>query len=931
MTKMATKRIPQTLTDSPVTELMNWLGFSAKKEKTMLPPNFLVEPSQNCLIPDGDKVLPRPGSQIVYQGSAPIVQFGTIGKYTKYKNFAGIEMDVKANRQETAGEQVLVKFNDVYVPITIAVNTALNGTGKIYFSTYNDTDLDLSKNKRISRLCWVNGYSTGGTNPKGRVFSWTGGISDLNTVVANVITLPAGETWRKLGFTENFPNATEIHVTINGVDYFSTSVAELDTDTLTLNANPVAVAGDIVTSSIEVDELVAPMDMLKQNKNYMYYGNEMFRQWWMSNQFGRPSVTRITGSNASQDDLIIDPLTNYTGKGKNVYKFTIVSTDPASPAVSDFNQVFHGTGTPIYFNTAGYNIADGDHTYILKCIYTNIHTAGTYVGTIQPGEPIIGGTSGAYGTLNDDPQADPFNETSVHTISGTFEVGEVITGQFSGATYVPNAIRRASSVIFFKDGIQYPLSVFFSGNAILDRNGVPSATPLPLPDGLAFVPNVQNQFINLDYGDYVELRIRTASADPGSPDEFTWQKNNGTVHGPDDVETSPIAIEDGIVIKWAADMGHSVGDYWLIEVNQIVTRPWANFYYTIDLETQNSVRRPGEGYIYSLPANFWTMDTFEEALYVNTSNGEWGYSSPQLSADLLSEDISFVPLKQVGSSKVLYPYLTGHNRNDMLFIDEGKNLNSMGRLQLLQRVQMKNMSDFVLNKFQKLSFVDGSIIFQDNGTYITSPHDNTMMLFNERTSYWQPPQFIPNLGLLTLIGTELYTHSYIDSATRRLNDPTADGDDGIEYEVIIRSSTYDHGDRWNQKTSNMAFWEAYVFEKTAMKMNAYFGVDKCSVFKTTDIIPVFCDEAINNGNQGGGNDGGHQDGGDESIIPDYARFNWNDLKVHDFYFSSLEFRCRAKRHKYEILSMGLNLSESKFNNKQSTPPETALENLLPLK
>ncbi len=317
-------------------------------------------------------------------------------------------------------------------------------------------------------------------------------------------------------------------------------------------------------------------------------------------------------------------------------------------------------------------------------------------------------------------------------------------------------------------------------------------------------------------------------------------------------------------------------------------------------------------------------------MYVNTSNGEWGYSSPTLSANLLSEDISFTPLKQTVSSKVLYPYLTGHNRNDLLFVDENKNLTSLGRLQLIERVQMNDMSDFIRNAFRDASFIDGSIIFQDDKTWITSPEDNTMFCFDERTKYWQPPQVIPNLGLLTIIGTNLYVHAELNTATRSLNDATADGDDGVEYEVVIRSSTYDHGNRWNKKTANMAFWEGYVSEAPPMKMNVYFDVDGCSGIETADVTPVFCTDVVNNGNFGGGQDGGHEHGGDITLRTNYARYQFAKLKVHHFYFSSLEMTCRATKHPYELLSMGINLAQSKYNNKEYRSPESALENLLPI-
>lgn len=1004
------KQLPQNLDDYPLDQITNWFGYSAKTDKTMLPQNVQVDPAQNCLIPNGDKLVPREGSQVVFQGTNTILDVGSVGKYTKFKNFFGVEMDVKAYREPTQGEQVYVLFNNVYVPITINPNTALNGTDKIYFSTYTDNNQDLSQSiQRLPRLIWVNGYATSDVAPKGKVFSWTGGISAITTIVANVITIPIGQTFRKLGFTVNFPNVTQIRVTINGVEFFSTNLAELDGNTLTLNANPTAIAGDIVTSAIEVDDLVAPMNHVKQNKNYAYYGNFNLRQWYMSNQYGRPSVIRITQSQAGQDDLIIPTGLSFTGTGQHTYKVTIDSVTPAKET-----RTFNGNGANTsYFVSTGYT-GVGTNTYRMTIITDSVFTPVAGVGSFSAGEYIVGQTSGAVlKVINGGNFAG--GACGTQWISGVPDtVGqENFIGTSSGVTRKIFAFLFQNEALLYKNGVQLTtltgMSNFPPTAGVLQFAIVGNQILVPAElDGLQFVTT---QIGANQIGDYYELTIQTQK-----PDTFQWtydgavqqtfvpitaatatltyggligtlnlndkvsgntsgafgfiQSFNGTTivlygvvgnfqatEGITDITSGATAtlsaatqttsiqvLSQGVAIQFTSDIGHAIGDNWTITVNQAINRAWANFYYTLDLVSQQSIRRPGEGYIYDLASTFWTSDTFEDSIYVNTWVGDWGYTNPTLSADLLSEDISLVPLKQVISSRAKYPYLTGHNRNDLIYIDEKNNVVSMGRKELIQMVQSTPMTNDVLNKFQSLSFKNGSIIFQDNSINFTSPDDNTMMVFNERKAYWQPPQFIPNLGLLTIIDTDLYVHSSLDTATRRLNDPTAIGDDGVEYEVIARSPTYAHGDRvgryipfyhasrWNKKTANMAFWEGYVYApmpKGSMKLNVYLDPDGCSGIKNTVIVPKYCCKDTNNGNFGGGNDGVHEFGGGVTDGCNYARYQWDDMGVVDFYFSSIEFRCRTTKHSYEILSMGINLAQSKLNNKEFRPTRD-LETLLPL-
>ncbi len=989
---MANQKLPQFLTDAPITQLMNWIRYDAKTDKTMLPPTVIVDPAQNCLVPNGDKALPRQGSQIKFQGANPPLNVGSIGKNTKFKNFFGVEMDVKAYRATLVGEQVLVLFNNEYVPITITPNLSLNGEDKIYFTTYTDSTLDLNQEKRIPRLLWVNGYEH--TDGTGRVFSWTGGITNIATIAANVITCPVGLTWRQLGFTTWFPTTTEIHVTINGVEYFSTNglatlayntlvgtftvgekvtdttsgahakivadsgtvltlenvvgvftsgdsllgdisgatatagtytPSELDTDTLTLNASPTAVAGDVVSASVEVDTLVASMDHVKQNKNYAYYGNFNIRQWWMSNQFGRPSTTRLTSSNATQDDLVIDGLTNYTGTGAHTYKLLITSVTPATE-----DRIYNGTGPnnsnwvydPITYAGSGTN-----NYRIVIAADVIVTFAGGVTPAFQTGEIIVGNVDGTRFKVVDLTGA---GAIYVQYISGNMANGQTFTGLASGTTS-PNMVASK-----------------FQNGAFPYRNGVlvTGIDGSQLPSGLLQFSVAGNQFSNPAGIDNLNFNItQIGQGEIGDewifevqkqqPDKFTWQKDNEPVQGPFNLESdpqNPFEIEDGILVYWVSKFDHSIGDYWIIQVNQTIIRPWANFYYTLDVTSQNSLRRPGEGWVYTLPSTFWTSDTFEDSIYINTWNGDWGYTTPTLSADLLSEDITLTPLKQVVSSRALYPYLTGHNRNDLIYIDENKNLISMGRKVLMEKVQSYTMTDDVLNKFQQLSWTDGSIIYQDNSINLTSPNENTMMVFNERRQYWQPPQIIPNLGLLTIIDTDLYVHSYLDTGTRKLNDPDAIGDDGSEYEVILRNSTYDHGNRWMKKEANMAFLEGRIFKELppgVMKLAVYFDPEGCSGISEEEVVPKFCCDDTNNGNIGGSNEGHHEIGGDVTHRCDYFRYQMIKLQAPAFYFSSMEFRCRTTVHKYEILSMGINLMESKFNNKEGRPPAN-LDDLLPL-
>lgn len=920
------KKLPQEMINSPYNELTRFSGYFSKIEKTMLPKNVLAKGSLNCFIPYGDKVIPRGPSTTYGQSLTTFENTGVIGHYEKYKNLGGVEMEVKAFRSSDNDlkDVVQVEFEGEYIPITQNPNPNARGNGRIYFSRFFDSDLDPQQTKNLPRLVWVDGYEDQ-TTQKGRVFSWTGGITRITGVSPTSLTTDI--VWRRLGFTTNANG--NVFIVVNGKALQVTNPADLDTVTVNVASTTGIVTGDIATSQIEIDETPIAFDNCKQTDGYMFYGNLKYQKTYQSNAYGRPSTIQITGSNALQNDLIISNSADYIGKGRNIYTLTIDSVTP-----DIYEQTFYGQGTNNgLFNLGGYS-GTGNNKYKLLAISDYIITGVGASMTPSAGNPdwedqvFIGSTSGAIGVAVGGQYAVSF-VAPVKMLSGIFEKGETIVGQSTGASVTLLAIQNSNTFQLFKNDIQvisvpFNNSPFYSIQA--DLNTVPLNTTITLVDGLTFTfpnPTVVSP------ESYYELNIQKEK-----PDTFIWQKNNGSTTG-DTVSSSDTAIQDGLIVKWVKNTGHSVGDFWKIEVNQIIERAWAEFYYVIDTETQQSLRRPGEGFVHRLPSNFWTMDTFEEKLYINLSNGEWGYIDSKLSADLKTETVTFLSLKQAGANKVIYPYMTGHLPNDLVFVNEQKELVSMGRLQMIQKVQTKNFSSDVQNDFDEASFIDGSIEFNDDKLWITSPEDFVMFCFDYDRNYWQPPQSVPDCAMLSTVGGQLIAHSNLNNTTRKINDidPLAIGDDGSKYRVIIRTGTYDYGDRWVSKDTNQTFFEAYVEKKdTLMFLTVYFDVDEPNRANKHQIKPVYGGEQQILALFAGGGFGSHQFASSEEVDTTYSREIYTGMGNKTFYFASLEYECFDTIHKYQVLSLGINIIESTRGNKQWIPREdnSSINDILPI-
>ncbi len=885
------------LGDQPSESLTRWQGYFRNTDPTILPANCLTFPSINCFIPNKDRIVPRLGTTLLGQPYTDGKSWPIIGHKKRFATMGGYEVEVRVTKSDDANLKDIIEvlypnpatgINQWY-QITENVNPLPVGLHRYYMDDWFDANLDPAKSLNLSRLIWVNGLA--------RIFSWTGGIAPIVSIVSNTsISTTTGVSWTSLGFVDPaIDPSSSGNIIVNGVKYVING--GYATDTLLLSNTSGISVNDVALSEIQNDQSPTapnvPFDVCRNNKNYMFYGNWNSRKLYMSNNFSHDSTSEITNVQAVQNDLVVSD-SPYTGTGSHVYRVTI---DSISPAIDTDTQTFTGTGSNVYyFDTSGYSGGTGLNTYRISIISNLVVT---FTGGVTPaftqGEYIVGNTSGAVLQVTDLSGAGAIYTA---TISGIPITGETYTGQSSGTTS-PNvvALLYQNEAFFYKNDVQITglPSMLPSGGIQLDVTGT-----FTLIDGLTFVfPTVGANNV----GDYYDLTIQQ---DPGGPDTFQWQIDGALPGANVNIpitasQTIPQPLSDGLEISFISATGHALGDFWEITVNQAVTQAWIDFYYTLP------VRKPFEGYIFTLASNFWAMAPQEEQMYVNTKYGYWSYITTQLSADLQSESVENTPLKQVSSSKVLFPYMMSYLEDYIIYVTTDKKLDILGRQKLLQLPQTRSLSQPVALDFQELSFEDGSMEYWDQRLWITSPKDNVMLCYDNQPTnkYWQPPQVIPENGILSIVENTLITHSNIRNQTFNLFTGTS-GDVGSNYTVRARTPYLSMGNRWAFKNSNKSFIEGYVSGNPPMDMKVYLEIGGCGGIRPHRIEPIVClipDQAP----LGEGNLGSHQNGSDTftpnshfyEIYPKY-------LPIMQYRFASLELECVATNHSYSWLSMGLN-------------------------
>lgn len=964
---------PGPLEDKPVWPSQSFNGYYHKKDPTLLPANVLTYPTINVFMPDGDKIVPREGEKIIPSENT-IQNSPVIGHFEKYQNAAGIEMEIKVWNDNTmtltgisgtfrvnetitgTGSGATAKINSIvgsvityedlvgtftsetvtggtsgatgtisiykgdvievlylgtFRQITPNINNLAAGQSSIgsqiiyYFDQWIDTNLDSSLSINQNRAIFVMGLN--------KIRSWTGGIATVVSVVANTsISITTGITWSSLGFPSPADGGAS-NIVVNGRVVAITG--GWDTNTLTTSDSTTGIViGNLVFPGIQ--EVNAPpnviFDVVSCFKNYPCYGDWTLQKFYVGNNFNRPASEEITNVQAVLNDLVVDN-SPYTGTGNHVYRVTIDSVNPSInqqifTGVGYNDGVFRGTGNVIL--PLGYTGTPGALN-----IYKIVVVADTTIQVPTPGTPFFAGetiyvgatidVATAIGTVTITVLNGGTTEIATVLVAGSFAPGDTVKGLSSGSSATIGTASPTAPPVFSQTWVQYSKNGVVTSitNGFVTGSIVPIFTTgnITLTDGLIIT---FGNYFGHTVGDVFELDINQ-----GGHDTFQWQIDGAIpVATMVPISGSSQLLSNGVSITFVNINGHTLGDFWEITVDQNIgvttNNAYANFYYGLP-------RKPGEGFIGQLPANFWAMKPQEDNMYINDASGKWGYLETTLSADLLTETIDYTPLKQKGRNKVIFPYMLGYFDNNIAYVTEDKNLDFIGRKELIQLPQVSHLSDPVKYDFAVVSFENGSIEWNALRLYITSPNDLLMFCYDESQHYWQPPQLFPENGILSQVGLDLISHSNIRNITNTLFVGT--NDNGDPFPIKIRTGYNSYGDRWQTDIASMMFVEGYMNGDPELTARVYQNVNGCAGIVAAPVQPVYC-IAPEIAPFGYGPFGSHSLGSDVPSPLPYFQWIGIGQTPFSFYMAALELECNSLDPDFEILSMALNTVAAQTNN-----------------
>lgn len=910
------------LDDNPKFMANNWSGYEHFIDPTVMAFNKLTFPSSNCTIPSFDKVIPDKGKTLY--GQEFTENSGINGNKQKFKNLGGIEMEVR-------------EWSSIDTDLKDVIEIGFQNK-RLLFNTLIGVIVIPEQ---------VSGNTSGAT---ATVVSISASIVFLENIVGEFLV---GEpiTFLTSGATAVVVLAPEtlFHQITENVNPLPRGVHEYYFDEwFETNLNP-ALSKNL-PRLIWVNGYKDPST--RQGAVYSWTG-------------GIATIVGITATN-----LFIDALTTWRSLG-----FSEDALGGASVIVNGVEYVLANpadldTSSIDVTDTTGVNIGDTATAKIEVDIapipfdmcrqnkgymfYGNWAQRDLYQSNaFDVDAQLFGQTYNSISGLNDA----VFTGVYTGTVEKIFEVS--IDSVTQPTIYYPAGVNAGANALVFdisgytQSGITntYKVVVYEVGGAgslttwgwlflrndiqtdfgpLQQPNGVFNSGPFtPLGgDGISFnIPdNVIGSLLPLGTGPYTSYTGALGHGDSWSievtspTDTFSWSLAGVPQGNHISLSTLPILLADGVSVNFIELTGHAIGDTWTITGLPAIDRAWDNFYYALP------TRRLGQGYKYRLPSNFWTMDTQEDTMYVNGSYGEWNFVENNITGAIgfQIESISLQPLKQAGANKVLYPYLTGHINDKLVYINTEKSLDTLGREVFLEKPQTGYLSDPVKLDFLASSFVGGRIKYFGKRLYVSSPEDGIMHCYDTFKAYWQPPKVFPEVGLLSIIGNDLVAHSNVRNQTFTMF--TNVTDNGQAYGVEIRTPYTALGARWRSKYASMSFTEGYIQGNPKLIHTVYLGVGGCGGIFPHEISPIVC-TLPDRAPFGEGPFGSHPNGSDLATEGSYFNEIYKAYSpVLQFYFLSLGLSCVSKNHSWSLLGMGMNGMSSQTGNNSLVNPSNLATN-----
>ena len=322
-------------------------------------------------------------------------------------------------------------------------------------------------------------------------------------------------------------------------------------------------------------------------------------------------------------------------------------------------------------------------------------------------------------------------------------------------------------------------------------------------------------------------------------------------------------------------------------------------------------RLVGEGATGSLGSPIVGFIPQEDVMYASAGKDEWYESVLTLSSDNKAQAFSFNRLKTAGLQAAQSQAFMSKDKNSIIFVSNEPVVSSLGPVtNIYQSPQIVDVSYPIINDMNAYDFTDGSIVYWKNFLLVAVPRHSLIRIYNQtdanaKAHYWEAPVMYP-ISRFSVIGGELYGHSYLTSETYKLFTGYNFLGNVIDARAVFAFNNY--GSRFATKSFNQFYYEGRCTQNGTLNLGIQFETEGCA---TSLSFPMLGNSkwvcAYNKAHSLGKDSLGKQPLGGNIAVPSADPPKFRKIKTMprvSFFEESTSFSSVERDFQWEIIAFG---------------------------
>lgn len=234
------------------------------------------------------------------------------------------------------------------------------------------------------------------------------------------------------------------------------------------------------------------------------------------------------------------------------------------------------------------------------------------------------------------------------------------------------------------------------------------------------------------------------------------------------------------------------------------------------------LRKPGEGELFTLDGFCTGFAPQEESMYISANPSYWYNTKFTLSSDGQSETLTIVRLKSGALQAAKNNDFVFSIKDSIAFMTIEQALDTLGRVELIQTPQQKELSDQIKNTMRGLNINQGHGIFWDDKIWLTFPLSATVLMYDLVQGKWTSPMNM-SVSRFFIYNGQLMAHSFLQNESYTMWTGYNDNNIPITGKAILGYTN--SGIRDKLKQWNTLYSEGYITPNGEVKLGVLWEVD----------------------------------------------------------------------------------------------------------